>query len=140
MMAMGGALAAAWIAPALLGSPPHLTLWSDRASAGPADLTLARFAPHVGSEFEIRVGGGQGVRVTLIEATAREPHSADRRGLAGESFSLVFEGNGAKAFDHGTQTVVHPALGAFPLFLVAVGQSLETQRYQAVVDRRTPPR
>ncbi|MEA2705098.1 MAG: hypothetical protein QOD63_3043, partial [Actinomycetota bacterium] len=61
IMAMGGALAAAWMTPALLGSPPRLTLWSDRAPARPDDLTLARFAPLLGSEFEIRVGGGQAV-------------------------------------------------------------------------------
>jgi hypothetical protein len=140
LVAMAGALTAAWFAPALLESPPHLTLWSGRATADTADLTLARFTPYVGSEFEIRTGGAQAVRVTLAEATARTPRPADRPGLVGESFSLVFAGNGTKAFDHGTQRVVHPALGAFPLYLVAVDRGLRSQHYQAVVDRRTPPR
>ncbi len=117
IMAMGGALAAAWVAPALLGSPPRLTLWSDRAPAGPGDLALARFAPYVGSEFDIRLRRAQAVRVTLTEATARDPRPADRAGLVGESFALVLKRNDAKAFDYGTHTVVHPKLGAFPLYL-----------------------
>jgi hypothetical protein len=136
-----GALAAAGLAPAVLGNLPRLQhqqlSW---AAEGPAvaDLSLGRFTPHVGTEFVVRATGGtRRVRIALVEATARLPHPLDRQGLSGEAFSLVFAARGAEAFGPGIRTVVHPVLGAFPLFLVPVGRATQGQRYQAVVDRRT---
>ena len=102
-------------------------------AARPADdLTLARFAPHVGSRFT----AAGGASVILEEATPRAPHPADRPGLAGESFSLVFRNDGRTALDDGTHVFAHSTLGTVRLFLVAVGTGRNGQGYQAVVDRR----
>ena len=129
------------LAPALFGSSPlQLPLKPGRGRAAPRELSLDRFAPHVGSDFTVRLSAGRRLRLRLVEATDRQPHPADRRGLSGESFSLVFSGRGAKAFDHGTYTVTNPSLGAVPLFLVAVGLARDGQRYQAVINRRVPVR
>src|SRR5207249_2462326 len=79
------------LAPALFGSSPlQLPLEPGRAGATTGELSLARFAPHVGSDFTIRVSAGRRLRLRLVEATERGPHQADRRGLSGESFSLIF--------------------------------------------------
>ena len=133
-----GALAAVTMVPGLLRSvtPPHLSVRGGGSSE--VDLTLGRFTPYVGSDFVVRTGGLAKERVTLVEAVAKPPHPHDRKGLHGESFSLIFAGAGAKAFDDGTFTVSHATMGAFRLFLVPVGQARETQRYQAVVNRRAP--
>jgi hypothetical protein len=139
-LAVAGALGAAGLAPGLLRLIPVAGATPAGWSPEVTDLALARFTPHVGSDFMVRTAARHSERVTLLEATAREPHSADRPGLRGESFSLIFAGGGAKTFDDGSFTVTHPAMGAFPLFLVPVGQGSQTQRYQAVVDRRSPGR
>lgn len=111
-------------------------------TGGPAndELTLARFAPHIGSRFTVNTGRLGGVAVTLGEATATGAHPADRPGLRGEAFSLIFRGAGANAFANGTHTLVHPALGAFALYLVAVGPGRNGQEYQAIIDHRVPTR
>ncbi len=105
-----------------------------------ADLSLARFSPHVGTEFVIRVGAGHQLPVILVEATERGARPGERRALSGESFSLMFASDGDKRFDHGTYTMAHPSLGTLELFLVAVGRADRGQRYEAVVNRRTPVR
>lgn len=141
LLVMTGGLGAVLVSPVLRPSPALALLAPDRIAApGAALLTLARFTPLVGSTFGVVSGRVQTVRATLEEATARAPRPADRPGLSGESFSLIFAANGRKALGDGTYTVVHPALGTFPLFLVAVDRGRLAQRYQAVVDRRTEQR
>jgi hypothetical protein len=141
ILGAAGALATASLAPVMLGGLPSY-LHLARAGAAPAmDLSLARFTPHLGSEFVVRPQAPpRPVRISLVEATARQPNPLDRQGLAGEAFSLVFAARDAGSFGPGIHTVVHPVLGAFPLFLVPVGRATQGQRYQAVVDRRTPAR
>ncbi len=119
----------------LLGSPAE-------AATGKAagDLTLARFAPHVGSSFAVKTGTLVRVPVTLDQATAHTPNPADRPGLTGEAFSLVFRGQRPGQIPDGIHTVVHPVLGTFPLFVANVDRADNGQDYQAVVDRRTPAR
>lgn len=46
------------------------------------------------------------------------------------------DGHPAVGAGDGIHTRVDPALGTFPLFLVAVGRGAGRQDYQAVVDRR----
>jgi len=104
----------------------------------PGDLALSRFSPYVGQQFTIQVNLLHTEKATLVEATPRQPRPADRPGLQGEAFSLIFAGGGAKAFDNGTFTLSHPAMGTVTLFLVPVGRAQQAQHYQAVIDRRTP--
>jgi hypothetical protein len=68
------------------------------------------------------------------------PYAADRPGLRGEAFSLIFQGDGAAGFGDGLHTLEHPALGTFSLFLAGVDRPGTVQDYQAVVDRRRPAR
>ena len=117
-----------------------------RSGAGTAltsardELTLGRFAPHVGSRFTVRAGALVTVAMTLEEAREIAPHPADRAGLQGESFSLVFRGSDGAALEDGIHRVTHPALGTFPLFISGFGLGRKGQAYQAVVDRRVAAR
>lgn len=141
LLGAAGALATASLVPVMFGGlPGYLQL--ARVGAAPAmDLSLARFTPHLGSEFVVRPQAAlRPVRISLVEATARQPNPLDRQGLTGEAFSLVFAARDAGAFGPGIHTLVHPVLGAFSLFLVPVGRAIQGQRYQAVVDRRAPAR
>ena len=109
-----------------------------RSSAGVEnDLTLARFTPHLGSEFLVRSGETR-LRATLVEADAHVPHAADRPGLRGEAFSLVFASATAAPIGRTSSTLVHPVLGTFPLFLSPIESGRKTNRYEAVIDRRLP--
>jgi hypothetical protein len=94
-----------------------------------AELTLARFQPHIGDKFAVRLARFRWAGLTLLEARGAE-----------EAFSLVFATNAPKRFDSGTLVIDHRGLGTFPLFLVAVGRAREGQRYQAIIDRRVPAR
>jgi len=109
----------------------------DSSTPIPEGLTLARFMPYVGRRFTLGTGG---TWVRLEEAAATAPRRADRPGLKGESFSLIFRAEGPAMFRDGMYKLVHPALGSTPLFLVAVGTGVGGQGYQAVVDRRVPAR
>lgn len=117
---------------------PELSVVSARsAGAAPAGrgLTLASFSPLVGTDFAL---GGS--RLRLVEVVQRPPSVADRSGLTGEAFSLVFGGGPGGRLTDGTYTLTHPLAGPFSLFLVPVGMARQGQRYQAVVDRRTSGR
>jgi hypothetical protein len=103
-------------------------------------LTLARFAPHVGSRFTVGAGALGAVEVTLEEAAATAPHPADRAGLRGEAFSLVFRAAEGPALPDGVHRLTHPVLGSFALFVSAFGRGRAGQGYQAVVDRRASAR
>jgi len=137
VMGVAGAAVAARM---VSGFPDYADPTRASAAREEAELTLARFAPFVGTDLALKLGALNIVRVTLVEALARDPHPGHHDHASGEAFSLLFAGRGAKRLDHGTYTLVHPRLGAFPLFLVAVGVRPDGQRYQAIVDRRTPGR
>jgi len=107
-------------------------------SREPWELTLDRFTPHVGSRFLVLAGTALPTVVTLDEAVARPPRPSDPSGLGGEAFSLVFVGRNLRPLGQRSSTVVHPALGRFPLHLSPIGPSGKVQEYEAVVDRRAP--
>ena len=134
-VAMAGAAAAV---PALrrVALPTVLRSEGDDVGASPDRLTLARFIPHVGTRFTAQDAGMGTLHLTLDEATAIVSSPADQRGLRGDAFSLILSSPGRPSVGDGIHTLVHPALGTFPLFLVAVGRGAGRQDYQAVVDRR----
>lgn len=90
-------------------------------------LSLATFAPHVGSAFRFAAAdGGAGTELTLTSATDL--------GISGrpivdkaECFSLSFAANAAStraaALSQDTYLVSHAKVGAFSLFIVPASQS-----------------
>lgn len=123
----GGALA--------LAAAARLTRLRPEDQERQDSLTLAAVLPHVGSRFDVRVAPGRRERLTLIEATAREPRGQGDRKVTGEAFSLLF-GEAGNEIPAGIHAFHHPALGSFPLFVSPVEQGRNGQRYEAVVNRQ----
>jgi hypothetical protein len=82
-------------------------------------VTIAAFAPHVGTE--LRVDHGEDaplvIRLTEVRAAGRQP-GAPRQ----EPFVLVFEGPVAPILPQATYTLEHDTLGSVDIFLVPVGR------------------
>ncbi|HVF57342.1 MAG TPA: hypothetical protein VM934_14405 [Pyrinomonadaceae bacterium] len=78
------------------------------------------FAPHLKTEFRVRVGDSETLPLTLVEVSdlERTPGKEPRRGKKG--FSLVF--TGARTFFLPQQMYIleHDVMGRFDLFLVPV--------------------
>lgn len=132
VLRIGAALVAVRFVPGLGSATANAAA---ATAPAPGGLTSAWFSPLVGSDFS--VGGS---RLTLVEMRQRPPNTADRRGLTGEAFSLVFGGGPARPLADGTYSLTHQSAGTVSLFLVAVGMARQGQRYQAVIDRRTSSR
>ena len=117
------------------GGARRLLAASPAGAPGGALPGLGAFADALGTRFRVRTGSFRFTTLTLVEADA---HPQPTRGVAvtGESFSLIFAGG--DGFDAGTYRVAHPALGGFDLSLAPVGMAVHGQRYEAVVNRRTP--
>ena len=100
-------------------------------SAAPGEYTRKRFAPHVGSDFQI-ASVGTGCR--LAEVGANIPSS----GPAGDfvSFSLMFTAAAGSQVESSIHTLKHPVLGEFDLFLSPVGPGDEQLYLEAVCCRR----
>jgi hypothetical protein len=110
-------------------------------SAGPAampsvgrflleDATVHHFSPHVNSVFTIRSLAEGPMRLVL----ARVAEGPRTPGI--EQFSLIFHGRPAAAVGHLAQTLHHPVLGAFDLFIAPVGRSsAQAAVYEACFSR-----
>jgi hypothetical protein len=101
-------------------------------------LTLAHFAPHVGSQFRFQIDASTWVPTELVEAVARRS-SVDRAAWATpanplrEPFSLVFRGPQTSPLRQRMYRVEHEAIGVLEdLFIVPVGISQEGLFYEAV--------
>lgn len=92
-----------------------------------SQLSLASFAPHVGTRFF--VADVDDLLLTLEEAVPIGA-SDDR------SFSLVFVADGGAAAPQRTYAFRHESLGEFDMFIVPLGPGREGHmRYQAVFNR-----
>jgi hypothetical protein len=103
-----------------------------RPAEGPR--TLADFAPHVGSRFDVRVGKARAVPFTLVDAVDRPARGQGGARVDGEAFSLLFVADLPTAMPSATYTLSHPTMGRFPLLLTPVGPASSSQRYEAVVN------
>ena len=93
-----------------------------------AEFDATTFAPHVGSDFIVRVVPP--ASLTLVEVA--EP---DEQPRGFEMFSLLFRGPADEFLGQGMQLLGHDALGEFHLFLVPVGQDGIDIVYEAAFNR-----
>jgi hypothetical protein len=100
-------------------------------------LTYAGFAALQGERFEVRLGAGQTLALTLATATQAPPPTP--ASPLGERFSLIFVGPRSPFLAQGTYEFSHPALGSFPLFIVPVGAEADQAQYEAVFNRLKRP-
>ena len=101
-----------------------------------ADLTRSSFSGLLDAAFD---AGGTASRLALILTAVRDLPQAESQGLVGseDCFVLRFSGPALRPLGQGTYTLRHPALGAFPMFLVPMGGNRRGRAYEAVINR--PP-
>jgi len=113
----------------------------------PDYLRRSVYIPLVSTLFKVTARGMAGVLVRLIEVNyipfaPRDKWMAsvgqdDSGGIITDtdSFALVFVGPARRPLKQGIYTVVHPALGRIPLFLVPHGVGKRGFYYEAVINR-----
>ena len=97
------------------------------AGSGPRYLRLATYVPLVGTTFTIHRQGALPLSVKLVSAT-------ELPGV-GDSFSLIFRGPRHSEVGQQVSTIEHRSLGRFDLFVAPVGRGVDSQDFQAVVNR-----
>lgn len=94
-------------------------------------VTAEDFAALLQQEFAVAIedGGESFAGFVLTEAVER-PSRGGREGRA--PFSLVFTGPGDIVVEQGTLWMSHPNIGTLPIFLVPIGETADSRRYEAV--------
>ena len=92
--------------------------------------TEAEFAKHLNTTFRVQAESPRPVELKLIAATPRvsEPH--EEAGM--ERFSVVFSGPLDIFLPQNTYHLVHPEMGEFDVFLVAIAHEPDGFKYEAV--------
>ncbi len=99
-------------------------------------FTRATFDPYVDSIFQAPDARGKMVSLTLLSATTNKPSAKTRistgSAVETDSFSLMFKASRALPPFSSIQTISHPALGKFDLFLVPHPEAGGVMLYEAV--------
>jgi hypothetical protein len=115
------------------GEAPHLSKPAKLPKMRLDDLVQDSFAPHLHSTFRLSAPEFEPIDVELIQITGQ--NSAAPSGKRLECYSLTFAGRKKPSFRQQLCTVSHEKMGAFELFLVAVGPQQDSARYEAVFNR-----
>jgi hypothetical protein len=98
-------------------------------------LTHESFAPHVGTEFALRLGPADSLPLTLIEARAvgsAPPRPGPDGNRRRQPFSLLFRGPRQPVLPQRIYPIEHAAMGTLELFIVPIGPDAAGLRYEAV--------
>lgn len=100
-------------------------------SAPAGEFSRERFAPHVGSEFQLPAAG---MACRLVDVGAATSSS----GPAGDfvSFSLLFTAAAGSPVESSVHTLRHDSLGEFDLFLSPVGPGDRQLHLEAICSAR----
>ncbi len=96
-----------------------------------SDLTLARFAPLVGSAFSVALSAPWDLRLELAEVAALSPQTSFT-GAFRAPFRLIFHGPTQPVHPQATLPLDHPQLGRLEIFLVPIGPDAIGMRYEAI--------
>lgn len=96
-----------------------------------AGLTLARFAPLVGTTFSLALGAPWDLRLELAEAVALSSQTSFAGALR-TPFRLIFRGPTQPVHPQATLPLDHPQLGWLEIFLVPIGPDAVGMRYEAI--------
>ena len=92
--------------------------------------TAEEFKQHLNTSFHLQVNAPKPIDLTLVAVESRPSDSSEEQGM--ERFSVVFSGSLEFLLPQSTYRMVHPAMGEFDVFLVAIGQDADGYRYEAV--------
>jgi hypothetical protein len=96
----------------------------------------ASFAKNVNTNFRVELDGANPIDLKLTAVTPRRTEPNEAEGM--ERFSAVFSGPLDFFLPQQIYHVVHPEMGEFDVFLVAVGRDAESYQYEAVYNYFRP--
>lgn len=100
-------------------------------------FTGAHFTPFINTLFEARpIEARRGAQLVLLNVKELRRKANLKKGIDGESFSLMFSNTRPTKLEAGRFEIRHPALGAFKISLVLV--SADPNRYEAVINHLRP--
>ena len=101
-----------------------------------ADLNHQRLTSLIGDKVTVASPTGAPSELIVERMTPATTYASSNGRLAGDSFSIFFEGPVGTPLSQNTYELHHPSLGAFPVFLSPVDLTNgSTQRYEAVFNR-----
>jgi uncharacterized protein DUF6916 len=92
--------------------------------------TVAEFAKHLNTNFRVQAESPRPVELKLIAVTPRPSEPHEEAGM--ERFSAVFSGPVDIFLPQQTYHLVHPEMGEFDVFLVAIAREPDGFKYEAV--------
>lgn len=98
--------------------------------------TEAEFTKNLNTNFRIELDATKPIDLKLVEVTPRPSGPHEEAGM--ERFSAVFSGPLDVLLPQQTYRIVHPEMGEFDVFLVAIGQEADGFRYEAVYNYYRP--
>jgi hypothetical protein len=129
MLGLAAATAATGVAWSALGVRPAF------AATG-ATPSGAAFVPYVGTRFRVLAADGSVTVLKLVAANQLPVRTQAKTTPSGDVYSLIFSAVSGPALPSLTQTVTHPDLGRFLLFLGPV-VSKQGPRYEAVINHQS---
>lgn len=92
--------------------------------------TAEEFRPHLNTPFRLQVNAPKPIDLMLVGVESRPSDATEEQGM--ERFSVFFKGSLEFLLPQSTYRLIHPQMGEFDVFLVAVGQEPDGYRYEAV--------
>jgi len=92
--------------------------------------TAEQFKHHLNTPFRLQVNAPKPIDLTLVGVESRPSESSEEQGM--ERFSVFFSSPLEFLLPQSTYRLVHPEMGEFDVFLVAIGQDPDGYRYEAV--------
>jgi hypothetical protein len=92
--------------------------------------TEEEFRQHLNTPFRLQVNAPKPIDLTLVGVDSRPSDATEQQGM--ERFSVLFLGPSEFLLPQSTYRLVHPEMGEFDVFLVAIGKEADGYRYEAV--------
>lgn len=92
--------------------------------------TEEEFRQHLNTPFRVQVNAPKPIDLTLVAVESRPSDATEEQSM--ERFSVFFSGSPEFLLPQSLYRLVHPEMGEFDIFLVAVAQEPTGYRYEAV--------
>lgn len=99
--------------------------------------TEEEFRQHLNTSFRVQVNAPKPIDLTLVAVESRPSDSTEEQGM--ERFSVFFSGSPEFLLPQSLYRLIHPEMGEFEIFLVAIGKEADGYRYEAVYNYYKEP-
>jgi hypothetical protein len=98
--------------------------------------TEEEFKQHLNTPFRVQVNAPKPIDLTLVGVESRPSDANEEQGM--ERFSVFFLGSPEFLLPQSLYRLVHPEMGEFDIFLVAIAHEPQGYRYEAVYNYYKP--